>query len=84
MSPNILRKTQDMILWKILFITCCCANLWMTIVMAAEPASCDADDDGNCLDRSCDNKYPDCEKWASEGTFTFSYCTTRCICPSSP
>jgi hypothetical protein len=43
--------------------------LWMT-VMATETATCDVDDDGNCLDRACDNKYPDCEKWAAEGTFS--------------
>jgi hypothetical protein len=33
-------------------------------------ATCDIDAEGNCLDRSCTNKYPDCDKWAAEG-----YCT---------
>jgi hypothetical protein len=32
-------------------------------------ATCKVDDDGNCIDTTCDNKYPDCEKWASEGSY---------------
>jgi len=52
-----------------------------------QPA-CDVDDEGNCIDRSCNDKYPDCEKWAADGEctgkgvkFMVNFCLKACnIC----
>lgn len=49
--------------------------------------TCKADADGNCLDRSCTDKFPKCSEWASKGecetngAFMLNFCIKSCqIC----
>ena len=45
-------------------------SLWLREGLGQDvQATCKVDLDGNCIDRTCDDKYPDCEKWALEGMF---------------
>ena len=56
----------------------------LLLVSEGKAGTCKVDVDGNCLDQSCENKYPDCEKRAKDGTICFHRLLFALCAPSSP
>lgn len=74
----------------LLLLLLSCLQWWTSCRVAAAAtttAKCDIDAEGNCLDRSCEDKQPDCEKWALQGRIrydTIRYVTIQSALTLSP